>query len=760
MKHISEIIDDVLTEWAYQVNDGMPDVNNPLHMAQLEHSLYDLEFPPQFIVEFMSNLREKDNGGLSDKEKEKAHKMGLVSLGYGNWGKEEGGETTHKNVDGKLVAVGDDDKDDTAGDPDDSWDDEEGRAKPKIVQPQGNPYSVGKDDDDSIELSDRQKNITDGLLDNNLDELKESHKELMAKREMGESGMGGAAASHGESVYADSVNTLDNYENLYTNDKDDIYKLEKNVNIFRQRQQTPITMGGHKGEPEFPKPNTEEVEIFETYGWDKKNPSDEAYEYFAKRELFAQKQLQNIIQVPDSVFYKKGRAGFNEDPEAYKAWMTVSFDGAMATREELKIDSNIDTSKDYIVVQSEDGPDSHDKAVEDTLRNKHEETGDKHYKRQLDLMEKLGYHDTYTVGQDSEGRLTIYHISNKKASNISDPHNNTTPAKRITVIKESGFGSTIAIKVGQILETGFNDVSDVKQATVRSVKDVVISGDLANVADLLDSKYMEDIDDDKKFTTWRQDSGYSYSTTEEKLNTMQKYINEKIVNKEKVPYKFGKLFAKIGEEGMKKKTQKANTNINFKDSGIVESIKIKETEKDMVKGTYKKIVDTMGKSDKDEGFPDKDGNNGPHIQGYITTVLDAMHANNYIDNYDGDCGIAMGARVARPSDIRESLGQLSGHAPEQEDKETDEDYEKRIEEFYEDPVNRVSLKEHMKKQCRIDAETQSVTTRKGKFKLFKDEWRSAGTSSQKVASYFGEDMQNLMKRKIDRRRQKQTSIGK
>ena len=108
MEHISEIIDDILTEWAYQVNDGMPDVDNPLHMAQLEHSLYDLEFPPQFIVEFMSNLREKDNGGLDDKEKEKAKKMGLVSLGYGNYGKEEGGETTHKNVDGRLVAVGSD----------------------------------------------------------------------------------------------------------------------------------------------------------------------------------------------------------------------------------------------------------------------------------------------------------------------------------------------------------------------------------------------------------------------------------------------------------------------------------------------------------------------------------------------------------------------------------------------------------------------------------------------------------------------------
>ena len=73
MEHITEIIKHILTEWAYQVNDGMPDVNNPLHMAQLEHSLYDLEFPPQFIVEFMGNLREADKTPLSDKDKDYIH---------------------------------------------------------------------------------------------------------------------------------------------------------------------------------------------------------------------------------------------------------------------------------------------------------------------------------------------------------------------------------------------------------------------------------------------------------------------------------------------------------------------------------------------------------------------------------------------------------------------------------------------------------------------------------------------------------------
>ena len=48
---------------------------------------------------------------LDDKEKEKAKSQGLVYKGFGNWGKDKEGPTTHKNVDGKLVQV-DKDKDD------------------------------------------------------------------------------------------------------------------------------------------------------------------------------------------------------------------------------------------------------------------------------------------------------------------------------------------------------------------------------------------------------------------------------------------------------------------------------------------------------------------------------------------------------------------------------------------------------------------------------------------------------------------------
>ena len=42
MKHISEIIEDILVEWAYRVHDGMPNPKNALHIQEyLSGETYD-----------------------------------------------------------------------------------------------------------------------------------------------------------------------------------------------------------------------------------------------------------------------------------------------------------------------------------------------------------------------------------------------------------------------------------------------------------------------------------------------------------------------------------------------------------------------------------------------------------------------------------------------------------------------------------------------------------------------------------------------
>ena len=55
-----DLIDKILTEWAYRVHDGMPDLKNPLHMVQLKESLNELNLPRKVSEKLLQNLRELD----------------------------------------------------------------------------------------------------------------------------------------------------------------------------------------------------------------------------------------------------------------------------------------------------------------------------------------------------------------------------------------------------------------------------------------------------------------------------------------------------------------------------------------------------------------------------------------------------------------------------------------------------------------------------------------------------------------------------
>ena len=56
MKHISEIIEDILVEWAYRVHDGMPNPKNAQHIKQLRESMEELNLPNKVIYEVIQNL--------------------------------------------------------------------------------------------------------------------------------------------------------------------------------------------------------------------------------------------------------------------------------------------------------------------------------------------------------------------------------------------------------------------------------------------------------------------------------------------------------------------------------------------------------------------------------------------------------------------------------------------------------------------------------------------------------------------------------
>ena len=687
------IIDKILTEWAYRVHDGSPDPTDPYHMVLLERSMNGMGLPRRFKTGLLQRLRELE---FNDEESFKKYKSDL-----------KGGEirpTTKVTIGGKETTAG------------------------EIEGGEEDKFEV-------LQLNQQQQQISDDLDNGSLNEITKSQDNLTTRRAKGDAGAGGPVASQGESVFVEGANKLPSYNNLKP-----VSKQEKD----QIKNRTTKT-----GKPNYP--NAEEIEMCGTLGL---NPmSDDALEYLARRERYSRQKLEEIKKDPDSVFYKPGKTGFNSSEDAYLAWMRADFDGAMALKDDIDKNSNIDTSKPHTVLQSDDTPEGHDQAIKDHLRKKYEETKDPHYKRQLKLMDKIKFHDTFAIGQDSEGRTQIYHISNKKATDISDPHNNTTPANRIKVIQEAGFGPQVAIRVGQALNNGLDAVSDVKQATVKSSQKVPIDNDLVKVCQMPKMKtYMDQLDNNKKFMEWVKSKGISYKTTADKLAALQMYSKELTdAGKEPAYAPFGKIFIKVGEITRAKKWQKANPGIDVNSGGILGSRKIKEKEQDVVKGTYEDVVDNITEADKADGFPDKNGNNGPHTQGYISTVLDAMHVNTYVENYDGDASIVMGGRIAHPKDIRNALASLTGYSdnnPEPKDPKEKEKW-------------RQGLVDHLKKKCKINAETGHIEINgpDGNIPLFKDEWRTAGTS-QKVASYYGEGMQKYMKQSIDSRRQKQTSIGK
>jgi len=62
-------INKILSEWAYRVDDGQPDVSNPDHIENLREILYHFGLPHKFIVEYVHGLTEKRKPGQTWKTK-------------------------------------------------------------------------------------------------------------------------------------------------------------------------------------------------------------------------------------------------------------------------------------------------------------------------------------------------------------------------------------------------------------------------------------------------------------------------------------------------------------------------------------------------------------------------------------------------------------------------------------------------------------------------------------------------------------------
>ena len=200
---MENLIENILTEWAYRVNDGTPNPKNPLHIVQLRESMEYLQIPDDVINEFIQNLSEAKPKEVPEKVKQLAKKKGLIwkRVGYGEEGKEG---ITHK-VDyekGKLIPVGDEEGDDKESE---EQPPEEKQVSKNIVQPKGNPH----DKKDTDEKEDVNKKSPDELR-NEDKELTDTQLFMYEDDPQEKGGQGTPVSRTGECVTTHAVHKVQN----------------------------------------------------------------------------------------------------------------------------------------------------------------------------------------------------------------------------------------------------------------------------------------------------------------------------------------------------------------------------------------------------------------------------------------------------------------------------------------------------------------------------------------------------------------------
>jgi len=718
------VINTILREWAQRVDDGQPNPQNPEHITELVNSLVKYDLPESFIYEFVGNLM--DGPTLITEKEEKFYAKNTETDELIDFNSEEARD---KAVDEKPNYEKADKNDDEKGQDDDTSKEDSEKSK----------YNPETDD----EKSDRPNTMASGagLLpvekkaikkakDSNTPQIeqqqyKTTQLELQQKRDMGDAGAGGAIASQGESIYCSALNSLD-------------------VKVFTQHNKEQINsileqMNSRSGRSKFP--TSAESVTLRSLGIEPTDPS--GAEYIAIREAFAQNELERIKNIPNSVFYLKGKKGFDGKDEPYLEWARVAYDGTLSTRKILAEDTNLDTSKPHTTLQSEKDIDNE---VQSKLTNLlANATKDKnqdditHYQSELKSFKKFRkYHDTFVIGVDDRGRTTTVSVSNKKDDNLKDPHNNTTPKSRFGVIKEQ-YGKEAAATITKALDTAIETVSDVKQQSVQSSNLVNIDDTMISILNIPEmSKYMNQLENNTGYNNYLKSQGKDITllSTQEKVKLMQEHSQLLLDSNKKPAFEpYGKIMTKVGEISTSKKLRTKYPDINFDDHSVKKCVDIKHNEKTAVNSSHDKVVNSIRNADKVLGFP-KDGINGPNVSGYISTVMDAMHFDSYIDGGDGKMIVQMGIRGAQPQDIRGCLASNTG---------------------YKGDVTTIDgkegLKKHLRQTCKIDSKSGAIIMNSddGVNSICTDTWRTAGTS-QKVASGYGDSMRKCISTKVDTRR--------
>jgi len=397
-----------------------------------------------------------------------------------------------------------------------------------------------------------------------------------------------------------------------------------------------------------------------------------------------------------------------------------------------------------------------DKKIKDDPKNK------KHYERQLNFINKLEESDTGVLYELEDGTVGFKHTSNKKT--YADPHNNTSVDEKI-----KAMDNIMGNKMSSKLKKEFEDVSDmVKRASdglKASCKDFdkerkkldtktenaqikILTKVLTNYPLKLGKRknYLNDFMGGTPPRKWVQETanelGIKLPTSDENIVR----IALKAASKDEPPNdavicvkKISEMVENVDEKNKSKIAEKFE--IDDKELSLV--LKTTTSIKDAASGrrevmaeAHTRMVNAIQKADKETKPPsypyNKNADNGPHQQAYITDYLHRMHFDAYISGErDGVSSQNIGGDNVEPSYYRECLAELSGFKGETET-----------------PQSRQRLIQHLSKRLRVYPDSDSVafgdeTTQK---QIGKETYRTKG-EAKSILGGLGTDMQKCLKGK-------------
>lgn len=630
-----------------------------------------------------------------------------------------------------------------------------------------------------------------------IQKLINSAKMLVGARRKGIPGPGGAVASYGEATLTELCNRLTQGG------------LQQGLGRFREENKERITNKKEQIQQILDNGTKKEKTSLEAkisalgaiLGLDPNVDRKFIIEYLAAREAYVEEELKRLEADPKSIFHRKGNAGFGKNREAAEEWARAAFDGAVATSISMQ-SSLIDSTRPFTVIQSDAVPGGHDDAIVahlTAMRDAAPEGSDdrRHYETQLKAWEVAKFHDTMVVGEDAQGRMVVFHVTNKKGNDLKDIWNNTTPADAMRSLhdkfaeeaKRTGEGGLTAdekrgfAEVQVVLQRGVEICEDAAAAATGlwSDESFKIDDKLVDAAHALRSPkdYVGDLGDwmdkeatsrsgaaKKDFNAWATGKGKrvvsemnavckgkgstSRECTKQRMSVMRTYM--KTNPKNKPPFEpVGKLLVKIGEVQIAKDKRSGKSSTG----SLGECVRVKQEEKQAVEAAHKAVVNKIQTVDAElcKNNPKSCKPNGPATRMYLTQVMHSMHFDIMAENWDEHLGAVTGGRASQPNDFRTALAEHSGFAKDNPEPTSPQ----------ERAQWRAKLIEHIINNATVSAESGAIKISQGgesgsEFELVTDSWRTAGSGNQKVQKNVGEDVRKSVIGTADSRRKDSGNI--